>query len=364
MVHDEVSVVSKFSRRDFLKLSGSTLAMAFSSHKRWPTWDARTLAPGGQEDPPETRMGRVTAAGTAVYEKAERGAARVGYYGRDESFVITGEVRAAGLNAHNDLWYAVEEGYVFSGWVQPMLQYPPQPAHYDMGDWGFWGEICQPYTSARLAPSATAPEKYRYYYGTTYHIIGIQVDDKGNAWYEAFDELPPSTSYWLPAQDVRRLTRAELAPISPFIGDKRIEVDLAEQQVTCLENGLAVFSCRCASGAAFTMGDGTIADFGTPRGEFNVLLKQASRHMVGEDESSPDYFDLPGVPWDIFFDLQGRAIHGTYWHNDYGVPRSHGCLNVSIDDARWIYRWTHPIGAYKDDYIRSNWRVGTPIIIY
>jgi hypothetical protein len=86
--------------------------------------------------------------------------------------------------------------------------------------------------------------------------------------------------------------------------------------------------------------------------------------MIGEDEESPDYFDLPGVPWDTFFDLEGRAIHGTYWHNDYGVPRSHGCVNVSIDAAQWIYRWTHPIAAYQDDYVQSNWRVGTPITIY
>jgi hypothetical protein len=335
-------------------------------------WEGMNLSPGGdaafqenaQEEEALPRMGRVTAAGTAVYAEAERGAERVGYYRRDESFLISGEVRVPGLNAHNDLWYETEEGYVFSGWVQPMLQYPAQPTIYAIDEWGFWGEICQPYTSARVAPSAAAGERYRLYYGTTYHVIGMRRDDEGNDWYEIFDELPPTTSYWVPAQDVRRLSRAELAPISPFVGDKRVEVNLAEQQVNCFENGNVVFSCRCASGAAFTMADGTVADFGTPRGEYNVLLKQASRHMVGEDEESPDYFDLPGVPWDTFFDLQGRAIHGTYWHNDYGVPRSHGCVNVSINAARWIYRWTHPIGAYRDDYIQSNWRVGTPIIIY
>jgi hypothetical protein len=351
----------QFSRRDLLKMGGSALAAALT----WsPHLDDLPLNPDADPNPPLARMGRVLAGGVAFYDKAEPGAKRVGYRNRDESFVITGEVRAPGLNAHNDLWYETEEGYVFSAWVQPMLQYPPQPTHYDVGEWGFWGEVCQPYTSARVAPHPAAAEKYRYYYGTTYHIVGVQRDDQGNAWYQAFDELPPTTSYWLPAQDVRRIPRAEIAPINPFVGDKRIEVDLAKQLVTCFQSGEVVFSCRCASGAAFTMEDGTIADFGTPRGAHHVLLKQASRHMVGEDEESPDYFDLPGVPWDTFFDLEGRAIHGTYWHNDYGVPRSHGCVNVSIDAARWIYCWTHPIGAYADDYIRSNWRVGTPIIIF
>jgi hypothetical protein len=329
-----------------------------------PSWNG-WLAPAARASNPFlVRMGRVTSAGTALYEEAKPSAKRVGYYKRDETFIITGEVRAPGLNAHNDLWYKTSGGFVFSGWVQPMLKYPLQPTYYNVGEWGFWAEICQPYTAARLAPHSSAAEKYRYYYGTTYRVIGVQQDDEGHDWYQLFDELPPTASYWARAQHVRRITRAEMAPIRPFAGDKRIEVDLSTQLVTCFEGDLVVFSCRCASGAAFTMDDGTIANFGTPKGQHYVVLKQASRHMIGEDETAPDYFDLPGVPWDTFFDLEGRAIHGAYWHNDFGVPRSHGCINVSVDAARWIYRWTYPIGAYEDDFIRSNRYVGTPILIY
>jgi lipoprotein-anchoring transpeptidase ErfK/SrfK len=347
-----------FTRREFLKISGGALGAAF-----FPIWESAPADPAPASEP-LGRMGRALGSGVAAYDKPERGAARLTYWNRDQAFDISGEVRAPGLNAHNDLWYETEEGYVFSAWVQPMLKYAPQPPRYDLGEWGLWGEICAPYTSAKVAPAAAAAEKYRYYYGTTYRIISIQQDDEGNHWYEAFDELPPTASYWVPAQDVRIIPRGEIAPINPFVGDKRVEVDLSKQRVTCFENGQIVFSCGCASGAAFTLADGSIANFGTPRGDHYVLLKQASRHMVGEDENSPDYFDLPGVPWDTFFDLEGRAIHGTYWHNDYGVPRSHGCVNVSIDAARWIYRWTHPIGAYHDDYIQSNWRVGTPVLIF
>jgi hypothetical protein len=353
------------TRRDFLKVSGGALAAGvFPFWSHLPDEKDLALPPQQASNAPLGRMGRALASGVSFYDEPERGAKRLGYRSRDESFTITGDVRAAGLNSYNDLWYETEEGYVFSAWVQPMLKYAPQPTYYNIGEWGVWGEICQPYTAARVAPSHSALEKYRFYYGTTYHIIGVQQDDDGNGWYQVFDELPPTTSYWVPAQDTRIMPRADIAPISPFVGNKRIEVDLSKQQVTCFENDQIVHSCRCASGAAFTMEDGSIADFGTPRGEYHVLLKQASRHMVGEDEESPDYFDLPGVPWDTFFDLEGRAIHGTYWHNDYGVPRSHGCVNVSIEAARWIYRWTHPIGAYADDYVRSNWRVGTPITIF
>lgn len=354
----------QFSRRDFIKKSSAALAVALTPSLDIRSPQAQGPIPEPLSEPLVVRMGRVTAAGTTFYDKPERGAKRVAYRRRDETFIITDEVRAPGLNVHNDLWYETEEGFVFSAWVQPMIKHGPQPTFHNVGKWGFWGEICQPYTSAKMAPNPSAEEKYRYYYGTTYRVISVRRDDQGNNWYELFDELPPTASYWVLAKDVRRIPRSEIAPISPFVGDKRIEVDLGKQVVTCFENGEAVFSCRCASGAAFKMGDGTVADFSTPKGEHFVLLKQASRHMIGEDENSPDYFDLPGIPWDTFFDLEGRAIHGTYWHNDYGVPRSHGCVNVSIDDARWVYRWTHPIGGYEDDYIRSSWRVGTPIIIF
>jgi lipoprotein-anchoring transpeptidase ErfK/SrfK len=77
-----------------------------------------------------------------------------------------------------------------------------------------------------------------------------------------------------------------------------------------------------------------------------------------------EVFDLPGIPWNVFFDMSGTAIHGTYWHNDFGVKRSHGCLNVSCEAARWIYRWTYPIGGYEDDFVAGSFHVGTPIDIF
>ncbi|NIV32359.1 MAG: L,D-transpeptidase family protein [Anaerolineae bacterium] len=111
-------------------------------------------------------------------------------------------------------------------------------------------------------------------------------------------------------------------------------------------------------------------DLATPTGDASVLLKQPSRHMTNRPMKKEDppplveVFDLPGIPWNTFFDLSGTAIHGTYWHNDFGIRRSHGCLNVPCDAARWIYRWVHPIGGYEDDYVQSDRRVGTPISIF
>ena len=53
-------------------------------------------------------------------------------------------------------------------------------------------------------------------------------------------------------------------------------------------------------------------------------------------------FDLPGVPWVLYITKSGISFHGTYWHNDYGRPRSHGCINLTPQAAKWLYRWTLP----------------------
>jgi hypothetical protein len=62
-------------------------------------------------------------------------------------------------------------------------------------------------------------------------------------------------------------------------------------------------------------------------------------------------YDLPGVPWVSFFTSTGVAFHGTYWHNDYGRPRSNGCVNLRSEDSKFIYRWTTPVVPPETDYL-------------
>ena len=57
-------------------------------------------------------------------------------------------------------------------------------------------------------------------------------------------------------------------------------------------------------------------------------------------------YDLPGISWTSLFVGDGVAIHSTFWHNDYGTPRSHGCINCRPEDAKWIFRWTEPPVVY------------------
>lgn len=74
-------------------------------------------------------------------------------------------------------------------------------------------------------------------------------------------------------------------------------------------------------------------------------------------------FDLPGVPFTQYFHLgKGIAIHGAYWHNDFGNPRSHGCVNVPNSDAQWLFRWAAP--AMSDFSVAEIKEPGTKVVIH
>ncbi len=107
-----------------------------------------------------------------------------------------------------------------------------------------------------------------------------------------------------------------------------IEVRLAKQQLIAWQNGKAIMITAISSGVRNTP---------TVRGSFRIQRKYASVRMRG-----PGY-DLPNVPFSMFFHA-GYALHGTYWHNAFGRPMSHGCVNMPTSKARWLYSWA-PVGT-------------------
>jgi len=84
----------------------------------------------------------------------------------------------------------------------------------------------------------------------------------------------------------------------------------------------------------------------TPRGEFTIFRKTPSRYMQGPLPylRNSNYYDLPGVPWNLYFTEEGAVIHGTYWHNSFGSAYSSGCVNLPTDKARELYNWA-PLGT-------------------
>ena len=91
------------------------------------------------------------------------------------------------------------------------------------------------------------------------------------------------------------------------------------------------------------------------------MSKYPSKHMGnGNLFASLDDYELPGVPWTSFFTESGVAIHGTYWHDNFGTPMSRGCINMRISEAKWIFRWLLPL--HKPDRIFTP-GYGTQIFI-
>ena len=78
----------------------------------------------------------------------------------------------------------------------------------------------------------------------------------------------------------------------------------------------------------------------TPRGHFTVFKMTPTRYMQGPIPGiTSQYYDLPGVPWNLYFTKQGAIVHGVYWHDTFGTPYSNGCVNLPTDLARKLYDW-------------------------
>jgi hypothetical protein len=211
---------------------------------------------------------------------------------------------------------------------------------------GQLAEVTVPYSDSIWWNTSLGAVAYRLYYATTHWVTGMKEGEGGNLYYEIYDNKL-KVNYYTLARHMRLVPPQELAPISPQVDPsaKKITVSLAEQLVIASEAGRPVFMARSATGARFSNGD-----FTTPTGPHPVLYKTPSHHMMAGDPEAANGFDLPGVPWITYITENGLAFHGTYWHNDFGKPRSHGCINLSPQAARWIYRWTLPVVPPEETY--------------
>lgn len=113
------------------------------------------------------------------------------------------------------------------------------------------------------------------------------------------------------------------APTAPTSAGKAIVVSTQQQRIYAYENGTLVHSYLASTGLPETP---------TVLGDYAIYRKYAKTDMRG-----PDYY-LPDVPYTMYF-YQGYGIHGTYWHNSFGRPMSHGCVNLPTGEAEWFFNW-------------------------
>ena len=328
----------QITRRDFLKLATTgTLAFALSDLKL-----DRVFA-----DSPVTQ-GLMTFSGTPLYDEPNFLANKIHLFGKDQVVDVTGieEVEDDGedSNPFNNTWYKInDEGYSYSGWVLPVATNYQKPL-FNIPNDGQVGEITVPFVDAKVDPYVYAKRGYRIYYGSTHWVKKVVVTrEEKSIWYQIYDSEVKRLVY-VPSHAMRLIPPDELTLLSPEVpGDEKLlVVELETEMVTAFEGDKMVFSNRCSSGAKGTE---------TPQGEFRTYHKGPSVHMTNQGDALENIYNLPGVPWCSFFTGAGHAFHGTYWHNDYGRPRSHGCVNLLSDSAKFIYRWTLPNVPVDADYI-------------
>lgn len=140
-------------------------------------------------------------------------------------------------------------------------------------------------------------------------------------WYEV------APGQWI---EQRRVARIVPAPHPAGATNKWVSVNIYEQILTAYEGNNMVFATMVATGLS--------PAWSTHIGTFNVWHRQTSTKMYG-DMGGPDFYNLPYVPYVMFFD-KNISLHGTYWHDGFGYEHSHGCVNMSISDAKWIFNWS------------------------
>ncbi|MCZ2126537.1 MAG: L,D-transpeptidase family protein [Anaerolineales bacterium] len=338
--------MKRISRRDFLKLSGLMLGgLAFTP-----------FLPG-LTDFDDSFIVRVATTDVPVRkEPTDKSRIELSRF-RDELVRIYGEV-TADEPPHNPVWYRVWGGYLHRGRLHRVRVLYQTPIDSIPEGERLLADISVPFTtpyrySARYGWQPMSPPLY---YGSVHWIEAVEQGppsaEYDGAWYRIFDELDSNVVYFVPAIHMRVLPQEMQTPLSADVpyGDKLIEVNLSTQMLYAYEYGSVVFQTNISSGVPSVRSGNDIPTI-TPTGSFTIMEKDPAKHMgysyfgsqtTGNLLADVDNYVLPGVPWTSFFTRQGHAFHGTYWHENFGAPMSHGCINMRTNEANWLFRWAKP----------------------
>jgi hypothetical protein len=193
----------------------------------------------------------------------------------------------------------------------------------------------------RKGPGKEFPVISKLRTGVVLKVSSSSVSSDGITWYKVvFDEwlrYPERLKGdWYVAADYVRVihppVETDYTPNVTPQSLKRIIVDRSEQKLYAYDGDTLFMIATTSTGLDSTP---------TPRGVFTVYRKTPSRYMQGPlpNLASDQYYDLPGVPWNLYFTEGGAVIHGAYWHNSFGTPYSHGCVNLLPQEAEKLYLW-------------------------
>lgn len=152
---------------------------------------------------------------------------------------------------------------------------------------------------------------------------------------------------------------APILVLGSATGEKRIEINLTNQHLYAYQGDTLVYD--------FPVSTGKWSE--TPTGTYNIWIKLRYTRMEGGRVGTGTYYNLPNVPYTMYFyngevpKTRGYGVHGAYWHNNFGHPMSHGCVNMKIEDVEKLYYWADPPSKTTTTYASAS-NPGTKIVIY
>lgn len=297
-------------------------------------------------------IGRVTTALVHVYQQPSFSSERIWKRSRDQLLNLLEEIQSPHGPQYNPRWYRIAEGYVHSAYIQRVDFQPPNEPLPVVPAGGILGQVTVPFTRTfyRSRQAAWQP-LYRLYYESVHWIKAVHEGPGRVAWYRLFDPKNDS-QYFVPAADLRPIHESEFSPIAQGVpaASKHIIVSIEAQTLTAYEDDRVVLQTKISTGVpSKDLQEGEIPT-DTPIGYWRISQKMPSRHMGnGRLTSQIDAYELPGVPWTMGFHETGAALHGSFWHDNFGRRMSHGCVNLPNSVALWLFRWTEPV------YDPTNW---------
>jgi hypothetical protein len=363
------------SRRDFLKIAGAGLgALAFRPYRSdiLQNFSQPKRLP---EFPQSEIIGRVVDVGidlrnSPLYDPNVNNT--IAELNADTLVEWGGEVVGRVVGLTNQRYVETPQGYIYSSVLQPTRNLPNTPINeIPAGRPGFWAEVTVPYVE--LAHEGTVQSPWlrdhidynfppRLYYGQVVWMDKVRTDNgfveyrwnedvNGHGYgYGAYGEL-----YWADGAAFKVLSDEDVAPIHPDIdpNEKKIQANLDYQTLSCYEGTREVYFCRIATGIGYDPQTGQLdGKLATPVGNLLTHWKIISLNMTAGTFQSG--YSTPAVPWTTMISGDGVAIHGAFWHNAFGEKRSHGCINVSPEDAKWIFRWTTPYVSLAQSEMRVS----------
>ena len=181
--------------------------------------------------------------------------------------------------------------------------------------------------------------------------LSVDIDNNAVGVFDGHTVIPPKIELSMDN------TKTAVLGANTAEGAKHIYVDLTNQRLYAYQGNNLVMQTFISSGKWHP----------TPDGNFTIWVTLRATRMVGG--SGADYYNLPNVPYVMFFynkdvpKSAGFALHGAYWHDNFGYPMSHGCINMRITDARALYNWVNPATNGRTTYATIS-NPGTPITIF